>query len=179
MEGGGRLSSCAPDNPALYVRLGTFVSGGLLIGSAIFRFIRLFTLDFDNPSFFVMLIWIAVFGVLLILAELEWPSCMASHFGFLMGIKGRGFFTFFAGTLALSLGFDNSNQVSGILLIVAGFIACGVSVLLFFCGGRMGSGADVEAPTVRGGGGVAAAPSGGGIFGGRKNPAANNPDIAI
>lgn len=183
MEGGGRFSSCGPcSNPALYVRIGTLVSGALLIGSAVFRIIRLFVGAFDDPEFFVLLIWVAVFGVLLILAELEWPSCMASQFGFLMGVKGRGFFTFFAGTLALSMGFSNTSSVSGILLIVAGVIACGVSALLFFCGPSINSGGgDVEAPTVRGGaGGVGAgSASGGGIFGGRKNPPAANPDIAI
>eukprot|EP00170_Pyropia_yezoensis_P004944 contig_20156_g4958 len=151
MEGGGRFSSCGPcSNPALYVRIGTLVSGALLIGSAVFRIIRLFVGAFDDPEFFVLLIWVAVFGVLLILAELEWPSCMASQFGFLMGVKGRGFFTFFAGTLALSMGFSNTSSVSGILLIVAGVIACGVSALLFFCGPSINSGGgDVEAPTAR------------------------------
>lgn len=85
MEGGGRFSSCGPcSNPALYVRIGTLVSGALLIGSAVFRIIRLFVGAFDDPEFFVLLIWVAVFGVLLILAELEWPSCMASQFGYVV-----------------------------------------------------------------------------------------------
>lgn len=270
MEGGGRFSSCGPcNNPALYVRIGTLVSGGLLIGSAVFRIIRIVG-SLENPPFLVLLIWLAVFGVLLILAEFEWPECMASQFGyvaepaqatclttvpctmlrllatatissqdgpstaavegvpgqvragthsdarsscfhcfarlpaclvpsvfhffwrspmfhprslsFLMGTKGRGFFTFFAGTLALSMGFSESSDPSGIMLIVAGIIACGVSMLLFFCGPQLSSGGgDVEAPTVRGGGGGVGGggPSGGGIFGGRKSPAAANPDIAI
>lgn len=85
MEGGGRFSSCAPcSNPALYVRIGTLVSGALLIGSAVFRIIRLFVGSFDDPEFFVLLIWVAVFGVLLILAELDWPSCMAAQFGYVV-----------------------------------------------------------------------------------------------
>jgi hypothetical protein len=115
----------------------TVVSGGFLIFTGVFGLVTLFTTAAQalrNPLGFIVMLYVAFFGLLIIFGEIGWPRACFRTFGFMIGRWGRGLFEMFTGSLAITAGVSDSDTVSKVLLIVAGAVIVSFSFLNVFFG---------------------------------------------
>jgi hypothetical protein len=115
----------------------TVVSGGFLVFTGVFGLVTLFTTAAQalrNPLGFIVMLYVAFFGLLIIFGEIGRPRFFFRPFGFLKGRWGRGLFEMFTGSLAITAGVSDSDTVSKVLLIVSGAVIVSFSFLNVFFG---------------------------------------------
>ncbi|KAK4535122.1 hypothetical protein CDCA_CDCA03G1147 [Cyanidium caldarium] len=117
----------------------TVLAGGFLIFVGIWSLVTLFTAGANvlkNPLGFIVFLYVAFFGLLIILGELGWPRAMFRVFGFMVGRWGRSLFQAFTGSLAITGGVSDSDTVAKILLLVGGSVIVAFSFLNMCYGKR-------------------------------------------
>ena len=87
----------------------------------------------NNITFFVTMFYLVIFGVLIVLSELN-VYAIVKHFGFMFSYRGAGLFYIYSGTLVLGVNIQDVDfpigLVVGITIIVIGIINLIVSCFL-------------------------------------------------
>jgi COPI associated protein len=182
--GWARLRPCDRDLTAA-VRVLMIGVSGLLIAAGAWSAVNFWRQDniVRSGVNFTVYVYLIVFGVLLILAEVGLPKNLFDFFGFLRSSNGRAWFLFFASTFALSSGLSgNRDAIESILRTIAGTLGIATTVVAL-CYGSDHYGSDA----VTGGGGGDGGGGIGGIGGmlhrntnaGNTASARNHPDNVI
>ena len=125
--------------------------GVLVLLSSLFSIVNIFTVLFE-PLDFIRFVWNGLFGVLIVLLELNWVEWVTLRFGFLEGWFGRGMFFLYVGTVVMDP--DASLSTALFSFVVGGgsiFVGCVELLVGFKCSpdGTLAAGQQRRAAQVR------------------------------
>ena len=134
---------CSWEGIAKLKKVVNLVCGAGVILCSIFSLLNIFRSAF-HPIEVIRHLWNCLFGVLMIMLQLNWTEWITRRFGFLTGWFGRGMFYLFVGTNIM-----NPDTDAGLVILTFffGFAVCFVGIVELLFGFKCApSGADAEAP---------------------------------